>query len=172
MRKQNNAHQKPKREKMRRMLSVIASVLLPPVGIFLTWRDRRPMGEKYALTALALCCMMLMVALLPSADYRVNGGIELVGREREAKIYGPDAPTSTVVSYVAQPDQPVLANDDEDEDVTYVYATMSGKYYHLEECTKYTYDGAQKLTVYEAHYHGYQPCTACNAPAYVEGSMN
>ncbi len=166
---QKRASKRRQREQLCKIMSVIASVLIPPLGIYLVWRARWTNNARYCLTGLAVGCMALMVALLPSPDARVNGGIELVGRKPEAEIYGPDLPTAKVAGYVAPVAQSVFVQDD-GADTLYVYATHTGQYYHLKDC-QYAYASAQKMTVYEAHFLGYLPCTLCNAPAYVEGSM-
>ena len=170
MRKRAGGRNWKRRSDTRRMLSVLACILLPPLGIYMVWRSRWSARARYCLTGLAVACFALMVVLLPSADGRADGGIELVGRERQAEIYGPDLPTATVTGYVAPVSQSVFAAD-EDETVIYVYATTSGTCYHLADC-KYTYESSQKMTPYEAYFLGYLPCTECGAPAYVPGSMN
>lgn len=170
MRKRAGGRNWKRRNDFRRAISVIACILLPPLGILLVWRARWSNAAKYCLTGLAVACFALMVAMLPSADSRVNGGVELVGRERQAEIYGPDLPTATVTGYIAPVNQSVFAAD-EDETITYVYATSTGTCYHLEGC-KYAYASAQKMTTYEAYFLGYQVCPDCNPPAYVPGSMN
>jgi hypothetical protein len=116
-----------------------------------------------------VACLVLMVALLPSADSRVNGGIELVGRKPEAKIYGPDLPTATVTGYIASVGQSVFIQESED-DTSYVYATSEGTCYHLSSC-EYAFASAQKMTPYQAYFMGYQPCPQCGAPEYVPGTI-
>lgn len=159
-----------RRSDFRRAVSVIASVLVPPLGIYLVWRARWSASARYCLTGLAVACFALMVALLPSADSRVNGGIELVGRKPEAEIYGPDLPTATVSGYVAPVSQSVFIQE-EDDDTNYVYAVPDATCYHLSGCP-YAFASAQKMTTYEAYFLGYQICSKCNPPAYVPGSLN
>lgn len=169
MRKRAGGRNWKRRENTRKVMSVIASVLFPPLGILLVWRCRWSNAAKYCLTGLAVACFALVVALLPSADSRVNGGIELVGRKPEAEIYGPDLPTATVTGYVAPINESVFINDDDGETI-YVYATTDGQYYHLSEC-KFAYASAQKMTPYQAHFLGYLPCSLCGSPAYVPGTI-
>lgn len=163
----------PRRNKRRgiwgKALSVIFSVIFPPVGIYLVWRARWSVTARYCLTGMAVVCMVLMVAFLPSADSRVNGGIEMVGRERIAEIYGPDLPTAMVTGYVAPPAESIFVKDDV-EGTVYVFATADGHFYHLEQC-QYAYASAQKLTPYQAFYMGYLPCELCGAPAYIPGTI-
>lgn len=152
-----------------RVLSVMASILIPPLGVWLVWRARWSNLARCCLNGLAVACLVLMVALLPSPDARVQGGVELVGREPSAEIYGPELPAATVTGYVAPVSRSVLASD-EDDDALYVFATLSGSCYHTSEC-RYAYASAQKLTVYEAYFLGYQRCLECNPPEYVPGTM-
>ncbi|MGN0803382.1 MAG: hypothetical protein ACI4MF_12375 [Candidatus Faecivicinus sp.] len=170
MQSRKPARNRRRRVGFRRILSVMMSILIPPLGIFLVWRTRWSNSARYCLTGLAVICMVLIVALLPSPDARVNGGIELVGREPSAEIYGPELPTATVTGYVAPVSQSVFAQD-EDQSVEYVYAMINGTYYHTSEC-RYAYESAQKLTVYEAYYLGYKRCTECVPPEYVPGTLN
>jgi len=170
MGKRNGAAKWKRRNDFRRALSVIASVLVPPLGIYLVWRAHWSSSVRYCLTGLAVLCFALMVVLLPSADSRVNGGVELIGRKPEAVIYGPDLPTATVTGYVAPVSQSVFVQEN-DEEITYVYATSEGTCYHLAGCD-YAFASAQKMTTYEAYFLGYQICQKCNPPAYVPGSMH
>lgn len=169
MRKRAGGRRWKHRSNIHKALSVLFSVILPPLGIYYTWRSRWSNTAKYCLTGLAVGCMVLMVVLLPSADGRVNGGIELVGRRPEAQIYGPDLPTATVTGYIAPLSQSVFVQEDDGETI-YVYATTEGTCYHLSGC-QYAFASAQKMTPYQAHFMGYIPCTLCNAPAYVPGTI-
>lgn len=169
MQKRPGARSRRRRSNSRRIMSVIASILLPPVGIFMVWRTRWSNNARYCLTGLAVASMVLIVALLPSPDARVNGGIELIGREKKAEIYGPDLPTAMVTGYIAPVDESVFVQE-EDEKEIYVYAVPGEEYYHLSGC-KYAYATAQKMTLYEAYFLEYKPCTQCNPPAYEMGTM-
>lgn len=164
-------HRSRKRRMDGRMIaSIIASVLLPPLGAYLVWNARWRKQEKYCLSALAAVCFVLIAGALFWPDASNEGGIEYVARKPEVEVYGPELPVANVSGYIAPVSQSVLAVD-ENEDVTYVYATATGQCYHLSGC-KYAYESAQKLTTYEAHFMGYAVCPECNPPAYVAGSMN
>ena len=89
-------------------LAATLAVLCPPVGIVLAFRSAWSGRMRLALSAVGVGCMLLYAALLPSADSRVNGGIEMVGRKREVEVYGPDLPTAMVTGYVAPPSQSIL----------------------------------------------------------------
>lgn len=169
MQKRPGARSRRRRSNSRRIMSVIASILLPPVGIFLVWRTRWSNNARYCLTGLAVASMVLIVALLPSPDARVNGGVELIGRKKEAEIYGPDLPTAMVTGYIAPVGESVFVQE-EDEGESYVYAVPGEKNYHLSGC-KYAYATAQKMTLYEAYFLEYTPCTRCNPPMYEMGTM-
>jgi len=170
MGKSSSGRKWKRRSDFRRAVSVIASVLIPPLGIYLVWRAHWSNSARYCLTGLAVACFALMVALLPSADSRVNGGVELVGRKPEAEIYGPDLPTATVTGYVAPVSRSVFIQED-DEEGSYVYATSEGTCYHLSTC-EFAFASAQKMTPYEAYFLGYLICPKCNPPAYVPGTIN
>lgn len=149
------------------VLAGVLAILLPPVGLFLVWRTSWKNTAKYAMTGVAVGALALAVALLPSADHRVNGGIELVGMDPEVEVYGPELPTAMVTGYTASSGASVMAPVEED-DTVYVYAATDGECYHEYEC-KFAYASSQKLTLYEAHYLGYRPCGLCNPPEYAPG---
>lgn len=171
MRKHAAARGSRSRTSTYKALCVALSVLIPPLGLILTWRSRWSSNAKYCLTGLAVISFALIVVLAPNPDVRVAGGVRMVGREKEAEVYGPELPTAIISGYVAPLGDSVFAetteNPSEDE---LVYAMPGAKFYHLSTC-RYAYDSAQKLTVYEAHFMGYAPCTECNPPAYVPETM-
>lgn len=169
MQKRPGVRSRKRRRNVRKIMSVIGCILLPPVGIYMVWHTRWSNSVRYGLTGLALVCMGLMVAMLPSPDARVNGGVEIIGRRKEATIYGPDLPDSMISGYVAPVEESVFVQEDEEETV-YVYATPGEKNYHLSSCRK-VYATAQKMTLYETHYLGYSPCNICNPPVYEDGTM-
>lgn len=144
------------------------TVLFPPLGVLLVWRGSWSNKAKYCMTALAVGVMALCVALLPSADNSVPGGITMVGSERKSEVYGPELPKAMVRGYTASAEGSVLAPKGDDS-VVYVYASSDGKCYHEYEC-KFSYASSQKLTLYEAYHLGYTPCGRCNPPEYVPGS--
>lgn len=146
------------------VLAAVFTVLFPPAGVLLTWRSRWQPLTKYAMTAVAVAVMIVAVLVLPPTDARTPGGIELVGVDPEAEIYGPALPTAMVTGYTASSTSSVFAQDMEDE-IVYVYAADDGECYHLYDC-KFAYASSRRLTVYEAHYLGYTPCGLCNPPAY------
>lgn len=123
---------------------------------------------KCCMTGAAVAVLALAAALLPSADGRVTGGVELVGAKPAAEVYGPELPTAMVTGYTASATGSVLAPAD-DSDVEYVYAASTGSCYHTYEC-KFAYASSQKLTVYEAYFLGYKPCGRCKPPVYTPES--
>lgn len=157
-----------RRNWLRNLPAALFVVFFPPLGIFLTWRSTWSGVIKCCMTGAAVAVMAVAVALLPSADGRVAGGVELVGVKPEAEIYGPELPTAMVTGYTVASNESVLAPSVEN-DVKYVYAASSGKCYHEYEC-KFAYASSQKLTVYEAYFLGYKPCGRCNPPVYTPGS--
>lgn len=157
-----------RRNWLRNVPAALFVVLFPPLGIFLTWRSRWSGMVKCCMTGAAVAVMAVMVALLPSADGRVAGGVELVGANPEAEIYGPELPTAMVTGYTVASSESVLAPATEN-DVQYVYAASNGKCYHEYEC-KFAYASSQRLTVYEAYFLGYKPCGRCNPPVYTPES--
>lgn len=164
----NRRRSMKRRNDLRRALSVAASVLLPPLGLYLVWNTRWSSKARCCLSGLAVISMVMIVALIPSVSGPA-GGIEYVKIKPEVEIYGPDLPTATVTGYIAPVEQSVFVQVDE-EDITYVYAITEGTYYHLGDC-KYAYASAQKMTPYQAHFMGYQPCPQCGAPEYVPGTI-
>ena len=165
-----------KNKNTRNMVKVLAAmfaVLCPPVGIVLAFRSGWNGRMKFALTAVALGCMVLYAALLPSADYTVNGGIKLVALNEGVQIYGPELPEAMVKDYrvYGAPEvTSVLAVDDsEAEAVTYYYAASDGDCYHEYKC-KFAFASSQKLTLREAYMLEYEPCGLCQPPVYTPGT--
>jgi len=157
------------KERKRMMLSILASVLLPPLGLYLAQSARWSKRQKWCLSALSAVCLVAIACGLFWPDNAGDGGVEYVMRKPEAQIYGPEMPVANVNHYIAPVSQSVLV-DDEDESITYVYATVNGECYHLSGC-KYAYASAMKMTPYEAYYLGYGVCTLCNPPEYVPGTI-
>ena len=154
---------------VRAMAIVLASVILPPLGLYLVWNSRWIKRQKVWMSALACVCFALIAAGMFWPDGSGEGGVNYVMRKPEVAVYGPEVPVSSVPHYIAPVSQSVLANDD-DESVVYVYVTVSGQYYHLSSC-RYYYQSSQKVTPYEAYYLGYEGCPECNPPAYVPGTI-
>ena len=116
------------------------------------------------------CIMVVLAAVLivPSPYQAAKGGIELVGDDMKAEIYGPELPATIVGSYTPPVIQSaVLPAKDENagDGKTYVYAAPEQKNYHLGTC-KFAYASGMELTLYEAYYLGYTPGKCCGAPAY------
>lgn len=151
------------------LLAALFVVLFPPLGIFFVWRTSWSGIVKTCMTGVAVAVLVVAVSMLPSADNRVNGGIEMVGRNAEIEVYGPELPTAMVTGYTIPVSNDTVLSPVEESDVTYVYAASGARCYHDYKC-KFAYASSQKLTVYEAHFLGYTPCGRCNPPAYVPGT--
>lgn len=145
-------------------------VLCYPIGLTRMWRSRCSwkLRTKYLISSIAL--VVLAAVLLAPAPKNVHrGSIELYGEEPEVEVYGPVLPQNYVMTASGSTAQSViLRNEDMVDNTFYVYASKNGKGYHLKTCQHY-YDGMQKLTVYEAYFMGYKPCSECNPPAYTGG---
>jgi len=164
MRKRGKHRRSVRPDAARNVLAAVAVFLLPPVGVLLSWRSSWSNLVKYCMTGAAVAVMLLVVMLLPSAENTVNGGIEMVGRNAEVEIYGPDLPTAMVTGYTLTSYESLLASNEEDS-ARYVYAATDGSCYHEYEC-KFAFASSQKLTLYEAYFLGYEPCGRCNPPEY------
>ena len=164
---QNRRHGRKYRNRrdFRNLLAVLFLILLPPVGVVMLWRTRWSGTVKYCLTGVAVVALAIGVALIPSADNKVNGGIEMVGVDKDVEVYGPALPTAMVTGYTVSLTTDSIFADDVETDIHYVYAAKNGSCYHEYEC-KFAYASSQKLTVYEAYHLGYTPCGRCNPPAY------
>lgn len=151
--------------KVRNLLTILSLIVFPPLGIVLVWRRPWSNAVKYSLTVIPVMVLMLAALLLPSGGQNTNGGVELVGVEREVEVYGPALPTAMVTGYTSSlTTDPVFAQTEETE-TEYVYAAKGAECYHTYEC-KFAYASSQKLTVYEAHFLGYKPCNRCKPPVY------
>ena len=170
MSKRGVQSQKAGRIDLRMILSIVASVVMPPLGAWLVWNSGWSRRAQKCLSAVAMICFVLIIGALAWPGESHEGGIEYVERKPEVAVYGPESPSAAVSGYIAPVSRSVIA-DDEDENITYVYATPVGDSYHLAGC-KYAYESAQKMTTYAAHFMGYTVCNRCNPPAYVPGSMN
>ena len=168
MRKPNRSHGRRPNRRLSDLITLLLLAVLPPVGVVLLWHRNWRTSTKAALTAAAAAVLTAAVLLIPSADSRVSGGIELVGRERDVEVYGPALPTAMVTGYTATSTDSVFSAAEEDE-TEYVYAAKEAKCYHRSTC-KFAYASSQKLTPYEAYYLGYKPCGRCNPPTYTPGS--
>ena len=168
MRKSNRSRGHRTNRRLSDLITLLLLAVLPPVGVVLLWRRNWRTSTKTALTTAAAAVLTAAVLLIPSADSRVSGGIELVGRERDVEVYGPALPTAMVTGYTASSSDSVFSAAQEDE-TEYVYAAKEAQCYHRSTC-KFAYASSQKLTPYEAYYLGYKPCGRCNPPAYTPGS--
>lgn len=171
LQRQNPVRKRAKRRRMSYNAKTrLWLVLCYPVGLTRMWRARCSwrLRTKYAISCIAL--VLLAGVLLAPAPRNVHrGGIELFGEDPEVEVYGPVLPEGFVATGSAGAVQSVIVRNEEvEDDKLYVYASKGGKAYHLKVCDYY-YDGAQKLTVYEAHYLGYVPCSQCNPPVYAGG---
>ena len=163
-----------KRAKRRRMSydarTRLWLVLCYPVGLTRMWRSRCSwkLGTKYLISSIALV-VLAAVLLAPAPQSVHKGSVELYGEEPEVEVYGPVLPQNYVMASAGSAAQSVIVrNEDVVDDTVYVYASKGGKGYHLKSCDYY-YASQQKLTVYEAYFMGYRPCSACNPPAYTGG---
>ena len=146
-------------------LSALLCVLLPPAGIWLVWKSGWRGASRYGRTALAVGVCVLLVALIPLGGGTSRGGVEMVGRQRDTEVYGPEKPESMVSGYMAPAEDSVLstATDAPEE---YVYAREGETYYHTASC-KHVRGDSMKMTVYEAYYGGFKPCPDCDPEQYV-----
>ena len=156
-------------ENVRNLLTVLSLVVLPPLGIVLVWRRSWSNGLKYCLTAVPALVLLLIALVLPSGRQATNGGVELVGVEREVEVYGPSLPTAMVTGYTSSLTTGSVFAQTEDNEMEYVYAAKGAECYHTYDC-KFAYASSQKLTVYEAHFLGYKPCNRCKPPVYSVGN--
>ncbi len=155
----------PAHEIRMRVITGILLVACPPVGVLLLWKRHCSVKLKYALSLASMAILALVVILIPSGTERVNGGVTLIGSEKQADVYGPALPTAMVSTYSASTSESVIADASEEEEITYVYAAKGQKNYHTAKC-KFAYASSQKMTPYEAYYLGYTPGKCCDAPEY------
>lgn len=144
-----------------------------PYGLFLMWRTQRwHPAVKGLVTA---CFVALTVAVfLPMTmpPTRGNGGVRMVGVEKDVAVYGPELPAAlqTIApneALIVGGSTPVFTQIPEVE-TTYVYANDTGEYYHLRDC-KYVNNYSRKYELPVAYYNGYLPCQECGAPTYMPG---
>lgn len=164
MQSRGNGRKTRRNARRRSALSVALLILCPPVGLVLMWRNEWSNAVKYALTAAVAAALVIGVSLLPSAENRVSGGVELIGSKRDVEVYGPALPTAMVEGYTVESSVSVFVDDAEDTR-EFVYALKDSDYYHDYDC-KYAYASAEKMTTYEAYYLGFKPCGLCNPPTY------
>lgn len=123
----------------------------------------------FALAAAALTAVLV----LPSPWPGKQGGIVLCGDDPTAEIYGPTLPETIVEGYTAPVVQSVVLEDSdsaaEESPEDFYYASDDETVYHRYTCSK-AYASSHKLTLYEAYYLGYTPCSICNPPVYAPES--
>ena len=171
MQKREPMRRRPKRRRMSyNARTRLWLILCYPVGLTRMWRSRCSwkLGTKYLISSIALV-VLAAVLLAPAPQNVRKGSIELYGEDPEVEVYGPVLPQNYVMTASSSAGQSVIVrNEDIVDDTVYVYASKKGKAYHFKTC-EYYYDGSQKLTVYEAYYMGYKPCSSCNPPIYTGG---
>ena len=125
-------------------------------------------GWKSILGAGFVCIALAAVLLAPSPYTPSNGGIVLVGEEPEVSVYGPELPENIVAGY-SQPvnTSSVILEEEVEDNTLYVYAAEGAERYHLGTC-KFAFASAQRLTILEAHFLGYEACGRCDPPTYAE----
>lgn len=108
--------------------------------------------------------VLIALVLLPTPGRGKHSGISLYGENPNAVYYGPELPENTPEIMPAPvPDEVLLPDLEEDEQVTYVYAMEDQECYHLPTC-KFAYASGHRFTVSEAQLLGYKPCNICNPP--------
>ena len=139
-----------------------------PFGLVLMWRRgcRWPLAAKCAVSAVLAWLVLAIVLPQTAPKQKASGGIQLVGVNPEVEVYGPELPVLIVPGYTNDQPQSIIVNEDEEANqVHYVYAAEGAKCYHEYEC-KFAFASSQRLTVYEAYFLGFKPCPRCNPPKY------
>lgn len=137
-------------------------ILCFPVGLTKMWKRGCTWknGVKYAVSALPALALVFIL-IFPFGAQSARGGVNLVGNEKIAEVYGPELPENMVQGYSRPADTSVLAADSGEEDTTiYVYATDKQTHYHLGNC-KFAYASGRRMTIYEAEFRGLTPCPTC-----------
>lgn len=150
------------------LVTVLTLIVVFPIGLVRVWSARCnwKRSVKYAVSSCVLCFVAAAIFVLPSLKAPVRTGIELVGSERSAEVYGPEAPENIVEIHVPKTESASVLDTSGSEDTTlYVYAADGAACYHLGTC-RYAYASSKRLTVYQAHFLGHKPCNICNPPAY------
>ena len=137
-------------------------ILCFPVGLTKMWKNSCTWknGVKYIVSAVPALALAF-VLIWPFGAEPARGGVNLVGNEKIAEVYGPELPENMVDGYSRPADGTVIAASDDTEDaVTYVYATDKQTHYHLGNC-RFAYASGRRMTVYEAEFRGLTPCPRC-----------
>ena len=152
-----------RRQKRATWKTLFFLVVCFPYGLFLMWRTQRWHPAVKALVTTGFVALTVAVVLpLTMPPTRGNGGVRMVGVEKDVAVYGPELPAAMGDGYagygvVSGASAPVFSDAPETE-VTYVYANDNGQYYHRLDCK------------YVAYYSHYLPCVECDAPVYTPGS--
>lgn len=131
-------------------------------------KQSRGIGWKAIVGFGFICAALIAVLVAPSPYEPAVGGITLVGAEPEVSVYGPELPLNIVEGY-SQPVNVsnVILSSEEEDNTLYVYAAEGAERYHLGTC-KFAFASAQRLTIMEAHFLGYEACGRCDPPTYAE----
>lgn len=133
-------------------------------------KGRKTHRSKYSTRRLlialgAASAALIALLVLPSPDAAAPSGIQLVGAEPQADIYGPELPKNMVEGYTSPLVKSVLSQEEEVAGPEYYYALEGKKTYHMPTC-RYAYASAKRMTLYEAYFLGYKPGNCCEAPSY------
>ena len=133
-----------------------------PVGLTKMWKNKCTWKNsvKYIVSAVPALALAL-VLIWPFGVTPARGGVNLVGSEKIAEVYGPELPENMVDGYSRPADGTLIVASDDTEDTTiYVYATDKQTCYHLGNC-KFAYASGRRMTIYEAEFRGLTPCPTC-----------
>ncbi|MBE5808764.1 MAG: hypothetical protein E7317_10560 [Clostridiales bacterium] len=154
------------RKRGKKLLTVFAVVLMPPLGIWLAWKKSRfSAASCVALTAAAVVLMCAYVAVIPGTTATPKGGVEFVRRKPQAEIYGPELPEDMVAGYQAPGSVENVLSSATEEPEIHVYINDDDIYFHTANC-KRRYGTSSEITPYVAYYLGYLPCEICDPPTY------
>lgn len=131
-------------------------------------RPPKKFGWKAIVALSFIACALAAVLIAPSPYEPTVGGITLIGHKPEVAVYGPEAPDNIIEGY-SQPinTSNVIVGADEEDNTLYVYASEGARCYHLGTC-KFAFASAQRMTIMEAHFLGYEACGRCDPPTYAE----
>ena len=141
-----------------------------PVGLSLMWRRSCTWhkGVKAGISAvMAAILLAVIIAPIPRTDRQISG-VQMVSGNPEVEVYGPALPSLIVPGYTNESTGSIIV-DAVNSEVHYVYAAEGARCYHEYDC-KFAFASSQRLTVYEAHFLGYDPCGRCKPPVYTPGS--
>ena len=131
-------------------------------------KQNRGIGWKTIVGFGFICAALVAVLVAPSPYEPAMGGITLVGAKPDVAAYRPQLPTNIIAGYSQPANTSSVVLSTEEEDTTlYVYAAEGAERYHLSTC-KFAFASAQRLTIMEAHFLGYEACGRCEPPTYDE----